>query len=82
MLSITRIAHIEVYCCRFSAMPIDSLAALISWAVTAYFDSYVYRGINSVIATKSIILIVCILNIQTYLNKCKKQKLKAKERLW
>jgi len=48
MLSITRIAHIEVYCCRFSAMPIDSLAALISWAVTAYFDSYVYRGINSV----------------------------------
>jgi len=47
----------------------NSLAALISWAVTAYFDGYVYREINSVIATKSIILIVRILNIQTYLNK-------------
>jgi len=36
MTSITRIyrllASIEVYCCRFSAMPIGSLALLTSWA--------------------------------------------------
>jgi len=51
------------------AMPIDSLTALISWTtVIAYFDSYVYRGVES----------KCIAIVQNIVNSKYKYKIKNK----